>query len=190
MIKYTPSYCKGKDIARVAFVFICPGQEEENKGKPVAGQTGKNLETLLYFLNQSIPTEFPTTQRYDYRILNLSDKIFYKEKTGMSTPPVNDIDSEENIKRIIGEIGNCEIIIFFSKNKKYAKVIEKIKIRLNSNQKTMRVMHLGFQSINRGVKCDKLNNPIIRGDKEGTFKRLEVIAEDINCNFLSLDDTN
>lgn len=39
--KYPWSYCKGKGIAKVAFVFICPGQEEEREGKPVAGQTGK-----------------------------------------------------------------------------------------------------------------------------------------------------
>lgn len=37
----TPSYCEGKGISKVAFVFICPGQEEGNEGKPITGQTGK-----------------------------------------------------------------------------------------------------------------------------------------------------
>lgn len=58
MSRYPWSYCKGKDIAKVAFVFICPGQEEEREGKPVAGQTGKNLEILLSFLNKSLPMYF------------------------------------------------------------------------------------------------------------------------------------
>ena len=39
--------------------------------------------------------------------------------------------------------------------------------------------HLGFQLINRGIRCDKSGNELVRGDKGNTPKRLEVIAEKI-----------
>lgn len=178
MSRYPWSYCKGKDIAKVAFVFICPGQEEKKEGKPVAGQTGKNLEILLSFLNKSLPNVFPSTNRYDYRISNLSDEIWPKRKNGRTIPLISSIRTEKNIKRIIKEIEDCEIIIFFSKNKTYNKVIEEIERGLKRKQ-VIREMHLGFQSINRGIRCDKSGNELVRGDKGNTPKRLEVIAEKI-----------
>ncbi|MBF0777742.1 hypothetical protein [Streptococcus cuniculi] len=46
-------------------------------------------------------------------------------------------------------------------------------------KQTIQVMHLGFQSINRGIKYDKSGNKLVRGDKGNTCKRLEVIAEKI-----------
>lgn len=182
----TPSYCEGKGISKVAFVFICPGQEEDNEGKPIAGQTGKNLETILYFLNKNHSKLFPSVRKYDYRILNLSDKIFYKKKDGKTIPPIKCIRTEKNIKRIIRETENCEIVIFFSKNKTYNKVITKIKGKLKPKQ-TIQVMHLGFQSINRGIKYDKSGNKLVRGDKGNTCKRLEVIAEKIKKELRKMD---
>ncbi|MBX9181886.1 hypothetical protein HCG68_13060 [Paeniclostridium sordellii] len=178
MSRYSSSYCKGNGIAKVAFVFICPGQEEQREGKPVAGQTGKNLEILLSFLNKSLPNVFPSTNRYDYRILNLSVEICYKEKNERTIPKISSIRAKENIERIIQEIGDCEIIIFFSKNKTYNKVIKKIKRNLKPKH-AIQSRHLGFQSINRGIRCDKSGNELVRGDKGNTPKRLEVIAEKI-----------
>lgn len=40
------SFNKGKNN-KIAFVFSCPGQEEEKENKPVAGGTGDNLEEIL-----------------------------------------------------------------------------------------------------------------------------------------------
>ena len=85
------------------------------------------MEILLSFLNKSLPNVFPSTNRYDYRILNLSVEICYKEKNERTIPKISSIRAKENIERIIQEIGDCEIIIFFSKNKTYNKVIKKIK---------------------------------------------------------------
>jgi len=72
----------GNKKNKVAFVFSCPGQSEEKAQKPAAGQTGKNLDALLVYLNKKNSTIFRDTDRYEYRITNAWDKVEFKSRTG------------------------------------------------------------------------------------------------------------
>ncbi|MBE9886576.1 hypothetical protein G8B50_02495 [Enterococcus durans] len=177
MCENSASFWKGSNTSKVAFVFECPGQEEENQSKPVAGQTGENLNIVLDFLVNycSKKSLFHSIDRYDYRILNLSEKVYYKAKNGRTIPLIRDIRPDKNINRIIEQIGECDTVIFFNKSKKYDKVMNKIQNKLN-NKKIIRVRHLGFQSINSGIKEDKDGKLLVKGQPGNTEKRLEIIA--------------
>ena len=64
----SPHFWRG-DIA-LAFMFSAPGDEERRQGRPVAGDTGTNLELALGHLHSALPMLFRSVHRYDYRITN------------------------------------------------------------------------------------------------------------------------
>ena len=56
-MSFSPHFCRGHTPR--AFVFNAPGEKELRQGKPVAGDTGTNLESALSLLRRAQPTLFP-----------------------------------------------------------------------------------------------------------------------------------
>jgi uracil-DNA glycosylase len=137
--------------ARVALIFSCPGQEEEEAKKAIFGKTGDNLILLLEELRKKEGfSEYNC--RYDFRITNASDRIEYKKKTNTSESKDSFINNPENLRRLHCEIKDIsEIIICFGKK------AEKTMIKLHNNPleyplkdkiKIIPTKHLSFQSLN------------------------------------------
>lgn len=164
-----------KDI-KTAFIFSCPGQEELKSGLLVNGQTGKNLDMMLTILNKKRPDIFPSTNRYDYRITNSSEIVHYKAHDNRTEPKAAEITAPENIKRLKEDISGYGHVITFGRCSQIG--AEKLKGECQ-NTVFMYSQHLSFLSLNSTIKNDIEGKPIEKGDKNGTYKRLEVAAQKI-----------
>ena len=162
----------GKRKNKVAFVFSCPGQYEEKEQKPTVGQTGKNLDTLLVYLQKQNNIIFQYRDRYSYRITNSWDKVEFKSRTGRTEATKKEINTKENIERVKKELDGIDIVIFFGKN------AQRIVDLLNFNGMILRTRHLSFQSLNQ-IEQDINGSVLMKGETKNTEKRLEVVAEDI-----------
>lgn len=132
----------------VAFVFSCPGQEEEKHGYLCAGQTGDNLKILIMQLYQLIQSEakhlldlFVSDRREDYFITNASNCVHYKTLTNNSEPGKKEILVPENLSRLNAELKNRKIVVFCGKQAEYASK------KINISGKSIVVCHLS----NRGL---------------------------------------
>jgi uracil-DNA glycosylase len=96
---FSPHFCRGH-IA-VAFVFSVPGAKEMLDGKPVAGETGTNLDSALVRLKRARPTLFPSSHRYEYRITNaFSRPIAAALGHRTSEAPDTEIQAPHNVQRV------------------------------------------------------------------------------------------
>ncbi len=177
-INMTVSRNEGKPDIMTAFLFSCPGQEEEKSGKLVNGQTGKNLDIMLSILNKSHPQLFPSSDRYDYRITNSSEKIHYKAFDGRSEPSAAEIKSAVNIGRLENDLRGYECVITFGRCAEIAASILSEKESCK-NIRFLRSRHLSFLSLNSSIKTDINGNSIQKGSPDSTYKRLEVAAKNI-----------
>lgn len=169
---------EGKNDIRTAFIFSCPGQEELKSGRLVNGQTGKNLDMMLTILNKSYPDIFPSCDRYDYRITNSSEMVHYKAYDNRSEPSAKEITDSANIERLKHDIDGYSYVITFGRSASLA--AEQVKKQYGTEGVTfMYSQHLSFLSLNSSIKEDVNGDPIIRGDKNATFKRLEAAAKKI-----------
>ena len=96
----------------VAFVFSVPGAAELAERRPVAGDTGMNLTLALRSLVVNEPRLFRSLDRYAYRITNAFDSPMAKSlKSGASEAKAAQILDASNIKRVIKEVQDCEVVV-------------------------------------------------------------------------------
>lgn len=82
------------------------------KGKPVAGDTGENLDSALAHLHSSQPALFPSVHRYEYRITNA-----FTEPTAValghkvSEARNSEIKDSRNIQRVLSELHDCGLVV-------------------------------------------------------------------------------
>ena len=178
------NYNKGNNISSVAFMFACPGQKEQEAGRVVAGNTGKNLDRLLSSLSHSfnikIRNLFPSANRYDYLITNASDIIHYPALDGKSLPLKTEYMKEENIERLCEELKETKFVVAFGTQAKevsaaVAEAYKRNKIDRHPIFITS-LPHLSFLSLNQ-ISHDVNGERIMKGDREGTEKRIEVVKE-------------
>jgi len=109
-------YCRGCGENRVAFVFSVPGRHERDAKKPLSGRAGRNLDVALKRLNDHAPDDFHSIDRYRYRITNSFDEPIFREiSNGKSEPSSAQVLSHRNVRRIIGELENMEVVILAGK---------------------------------------------------------------------------
>jgi hypothetical protein len=171
------SFYKENEDRKIALIFSCPGRLEESRGRPCAGVTGKNLETLIAKLNESDPRTFPAS-RSGYFINNAWPRVEYREKTGRTEAAPSELLGDENLDRLRRELAGVRLIICFGL--KAAAVIDALAGRnlLRPGTAVLRGRHLGMQSINR-VKTGIDGRPIMKGEPGATQKRIAVIARGI-----------
>lgn len=175
----TASYCKGVQDNKVAFVFQCPGQIEEILNKPICGATGAHLECLILELkaDTDLANYFKYTCRYKYRIINLSETVYYNGSENGNKPGTSQVNSVENIKRLHGALENMELIIVFSE--KYKSMFQQHDLLENKGAKNVIYSrHLSSQSINQINK--DVSDMKIEVNSDGNLKRrIKVIAKEI-----------
>lgn len=180
------NYNKGNSVSPVAFMFACPGQKEKEAGRVVAGSTGKNLDRLLSCLSHSsniqISELFPSANRYDYLITNASNIIHYPALDGKSLPAKSEYTREENVERLCDELKNARFVIAFGiQAKEVSAAVAAAYEKKDMCQKPIFITslpHLSFLSLNQ-ISCDVNGERIMKGDKEGTNKRIEVVREKV-----------
>lgn len=164
----SPHYNHGKS-KKIALVFSCPGQEEDKVGRPTAGQTGENLNTFLAKLTNNL-----TVDRYDYRITNAYDKVFYQSKDGRTEATTAEILSSENIQRLANEVSDIDyIIIAFGNKAKMA--LDEVQKTTVLKAKVIQTKHLGLQAINRM----SVHNPNGLSGNELKKYKIEVLADEV-----------
>jgi hypothetical protein len=139
----SPHFCRG-DIP-VAFVFSAPGERELCQGRPVAGETGTNLELALKHLHSALPMLFRSMHRYDYRITNawpepIAVGLGHSGSEG-SNAQIRDPD---NVQRVLEELEGCNLVIL-SGNK--AKLLAEAVAA--SGRECVEVPHVGNKGLNR-----------------------------------------
>lgn len=164
--------------SNVCFVLSCPGERELVKGKVCAGQTGENLGYILSYLHGKKEEIFPSKNRYDYIIINASDKVHFHELTGNSEASREEIKDKKNIQRIkdIFNAKQIEYVILFGKK------AQSIRTIIEENDKKMIFVdsiHLSNQSINSYDYTEEEKGMINQLDNSEKRKkrRLELIAD-------------
>jgi uracil-DNA glycosylase len=141
-----PHFNKGK-LLQVALIFSAPGRAEKECGRPVSGQTGKNLTILLDKLKSGgYFTEYDCI--YDFRITNAIKTIEFNKETGRTEATKKEICKQQNIDRLYEEIKDIKgFIICFGEKAGIAIAALKEKYEL-PNVKIIKTRHLGLQSLN------------------------------------------
>ena len=143
----SPHFCRG-DIP-VAFVFSAPGDEERRQGRPVAGDTGTNLELALGHLHSACPMLFRSAHRYDYRITNawpepIATALGHAASEG-SDAQIRDPD---NVQRVLRELEGCNLVVLSgNKARLLAEAIGA------SGQSYVEVPHVGNKGLNGKYKA-------------------------------------
>lgn len=82
------------------------------KGKPVAGDTGENLDSALVHLHSAEPTLFSSTDRYDYRITNaFPEPIAVALGHKVSEARGSEVKNSRNIQRVLSELHDCGLVV-------------------------------------------------------------------------------
>lgn len=169
--KQIPHFNQGKRTD-IAFIFSCPGQDEEKAKRPVSGRTGENLEVLLKSLKKD--KRFASfNDRYDFRITNASNRVHYETKTGRSEELDSYLSSSRNLARLSKEIADIDgyVICFGSKPEKTIKKLLKDPKYNKTFFSPIYTKHLSIRSLNSIDVGKTVNNK--------TEKRLKILAKKI-----------
>jgi uracil-DNA glycosylase len=170
-MSFSPHFCRG--YIPVAFVFSAPGEKEMRIGKPVAGETGRNLELALGHLHFARPTRFPSCHRYDYRITNaISTPVAVALGHSASEARDTQIQAPGNVERILRELEGCSLVVL-SGNK--ASILAEALRR--SGKTVIEVPHVGNKGLNGKYKIPdrlKLASPLNRRGH-----RVQLWADDV-----------
>lgn len=174
----TPHWERGSNT-NVAFVFSCPGRREEAAGRPAAGQTGRNLATLIEALHQRGRTEIP--RREEATVTNAWDRVEYKEKTGRTEASDAEVAQPANLERLAAEIGHIRhwIICFGNKSHHAVSLLHQAG-KLQAGCRLVNIGHLSMRRLN-SISVDSEGQSIHPATAPGegarnTRRRLEVVA--------------
>jgi hypothetical protein len=101
----------GRIDVPTAFVLAAPGNKEKAAERPVAGDTGSNLDRILNHLHQYDPMAFPSIERYDYRIANSVETVMSGDD---SMPDLVDVLRPENLLRLSMQLSGYRTIVALS----------------------------------------------------------------------------
>ena len=170
----------------IAFVFSCPGQTEEQQGRPAAGQTGDNLEEVLsvmrrYSYDDTENLECDDWIRGNIWITNAWDCVEYESLTGRSEASIPEILETENILRLAYELGAIENVIVCCGDK------AQMAVCCLHNQGTLcdtveivSLCHLGNQALNGWIKNADLPG-CLQGANNSGERRLERLRRWADC---------
>jgi hypothetical protein len=180
-----------------AFVFSCPGREEEKAGYPAAKMTGINLAKLFAVLNEMKMKDYHFT-RERVTITNAWANVEYDAKTCRSEATNEEVLSPDNLNRLLEELAAVtELIVCCGQKARLAIQALAAENRLQAGTRVVYIKQLGMKSINQITK-DIHGEPIVAVAKHpdrftfaakeigsaNTHKRLEVVAAQIKKSLL------
>lgn len=187
----------------IIFIFACPGKEEFINNKPCFGQTGKNLDIFIEHLekylsqfnkhrneavlrtfekeNRNSSEEIKDKIRYNYIILNSSDKVHFDGLGNGTLPSVTEINNKvaldlqiEKKKRILKKAKY--MFCFGNEAQKY---YDQIKKTLTLKAKYIKVCHLSNVALNIKFPNSHEDLKNIENADERKEKRIEFLFEEI-----------
>lgn len=174
---------------KCAFVFSCPGREEEKAGYPAAKMTGINLGKLFTVLNEMRIRDY-YFERSNVTITNAWANVEYDAKTSRSEATNEEVLSPDNIDRLDKELeAITDLVVCCGQKARLAIQALVDNNRLKTGAKVVFINHLGMKSINQ-ITTDINGEPIVAVAKHpdrftvpekeigsgNTKKRLEVVA--------------
>lgn len=177
MPSFSAHYCEG-DLA-VCFVFSAPGKEEYAAGRPVAGDTGKNLDSALRYLNCVAPEIFASPDRYAYRITNAFSKPLAiglgHKRTEASK---HDILAPANIARVRKETVNCSLLVLCGKK---AQLLSSV--LANRHTRVVHAYHVGNKALNVKFKLEGPWTAATARERRQQRARMwaELVLRDVRC---------
>ncbi len=107
----TSVFCQPCAGATLAFVFICPGRHEANRGYPCAAGTGANLARALDELHRRAPAWFASPHREAYVVTNAWPQVEYPALTGRSVPTEGEVLQPGNLQRLAAELAGVQQVV-------------------------------------------------------------------------------
>ena len=158
-MRFSAHFCRGH--IPVAFVFSAPGDKEVRSRKPIAGDTGANLQSALIHLHSAQPTLFPSLHRYDYRITNaFSEPIAVALGHRASEANDSQIRDPANVLRVLRELDGCNLVVLVgNKARVLAQAIRE------SGSTVVEVPHVGNKGLN--AKFTGWRRPKVEHDAPG-----------------------
>jgi len=98
---------------RVLLVGACPGREEEENGRPFAGQAGQNLSVMLQRLHVLLPNIFASERLDDYSLINAHSLPRYRGRDGYdgrTQPLKREVLAAENQVRFRAQVEHLQPI--------------------------------------------------------------------------------
>lgn len=141
-----------KRNSRIAFVFSCPGRNEEREQTVCSGPTGKNLDDMLCYCHHKMADVFPSESKDDYTITNAVTRVYYLSLNGKTEAKDADILDDANQKRLLNELSEYDYVIAMGDKAKLA--IELLPIK----GKKIYSEHLSPRHLNSTYTSD-LNTP-------------------------------
>lgn len=159
----------------MAFVFSVPGTEEALKGKPVAGDTGENLDLALVRLHAAHPSLFGSMHRYDYRITNaFSEPIAVALGHTASEAKNTEIRNPQNVERVCQELQGCSHVVLCGGKAKL--LLEPL---IKSGKVVVAVSHVGNKGLNKTFKL-KVSDTVASSSFRRKM-RVGLWADDVLC---------
>lgn len=172
--------CGARD--KIAFVFSCPGQMEQEACRPAAGQTGNNLEEVLrvmrrdYSYDDAENLECDDWTRENIWITNAWPCVEYKECTERSEATIPEIRRTENILRLANELGVIEnVIVCCGDRAQTAVCCLHSRGNLRCTVKVAPLCHLANRALNNWIPDSELNE--LMSSEEKRLERLRRWAE-------------
>lgn len=113
---------------RVLLVGACPGRDEEENGRPFAGQAGQNLAIMLQRLHALRPDIFPSARLDDYSLINAHLLPRYRGRDGYdgrTQPLKREVLAHENRVRFAAQVQHLEpeTVVYLGKAAEFARGI-------------------------------------------------------------------
>lgn len=173
------SFCKGR--LPVAFVLSVPGTEEAHQGKPVAGDTGENLDMALVLLHKKLPTVFCSKNRYDYRITNAYNQPIAVGLGHTSSEATRaQIQCPQNVSRFIRDIEGCTVVVLCGV--KAQLLLDPV---IKSGNTVITVPHIGNKGLNGTFKLTGIDSAA-----PPTVRRKRRVAQWANRVLRKIEDGN
>jgi uracil-DNA glycosylase len=109
----------------VLLVGACPGQDEEENGRPFVGQAGQNLAVMLQRLHFLRPDIFPSERLDDYSLINAHSLPRYRGRDGYdgrTQPLKREVLADENRARFAAQVEQLQptTIVYLGKAAEFA----------------------------------------------------------------------
>lgn len=175
----------------IAFVLSCPGSQEQSRGHPAAGPTGRNLEDVLCFMRgnsydgiDGIVSDDWT--RENILITNAWSHVESDAQTGRSEADIPEVLVEHNVRRLGGELNAIRKLIVCC-GTRASEVVRQLRDRgcLADGVSVLSLGHLSNRALNTWIPNRDLPGRILRGAvgrrAQGRRRRRERIRRWASC---------
>ncbi|MBY6122828.1 hypothetical protein KUV64_27295 [Mameliella alba] len=184
MCQNSVDFRRGNASPELVLLGACPGQEEwaAQPQRPFAGQSGRNLLSLLAVLDRLAgremyglrPGDFHSQNIDDYTLMNAHDVPKWRARDGRSTPRMSEVESQINRTRLSRQLRTVRARVVIGLGRPIDDDLLNIMGRDSSPMRAIRNLRPDFRGVVfliTGHPSPKAINRFGGGDREGWFER-------------------